>query len=710
MLDVEHYLGPLTVPSYPDPGRLIMDALPSIRPPRRISVPDWAESADGRRIRSVTYNGPWRNSFAPYMVEPARMTTSRKYRAVCFVGPARSVKSDALVLNVLGHRVACMPRSMKIICPTKDAARLFSLQKVTPMMSATPAVSSRLAKVRNADTLFDKLFEGGMSVRIAWPVTGELSMVDIADMIVTDFDRVENPDDIGGEGSLFDLTLKRTETFGSLGMSIFESSPGKPVTDLDWSPSTPHEAPPCTGILSIYNRGSRGNYYWECPHCHERFRPLMSTLQYERKATPGETAKTVFMLCPSGNGCVIGPDRKIALNEAGVWLHETNDGQVVEIDDPDVRDSDVVSYWGEGPIAAVQNWKALVQRQEEALEILERTGDEGSLKATVTLDQGRPYTPRSISLGDGLDEATLKALAKDYPLGIVPAAARFLTVEVDVQTHRFVVHVHAWGIGLERWLIDRIEIVLPPDGAPAAGKRAIDPPRYLEDWAVLPPLLETAYPVADSEFTLRPVGMIIDSGGEAGVTEKAYAFYRHQRKLGNGRRVFLNKGDGKPDRDRARYGEPEKILQKKTGRRSDIRLVYSGTNKLKDEVTLALTRNEPGPGSYHLSKHLDDRVFAEFCAEVRTDKGWDRRKKGLPNEALDLAVYGKALVIVMKGERINWERPPAWAAPMPANSNAVANVRVVNVASRVLSAAKVEPAAAPLKAKRRGSGFVSRRF
>ena len=701
MLDVEAYLGPLTVPSYPDPGRLVIDALPSLRPPRRISVPDWAaDPVNGRRINSATYTGPWRNNFAPYMIEPARMSTSRKYRAVCFVGPARAVKSDALVLNVMGHRVVCMPRSMKIICPTEKAAAIFSRKKVAPMMLATPSVSSRLAKVRNADNLHDKLFEGGMDVRIAHPVSGELSMVDIADIIVTDFDRIENPEDISGEGSLFDLALKRTETFGSLGMAIFESSPGKPVTNSEWQATTPHEAPPCTGILSIYNRGTRGNFYWECPHCHDVFRPLMSSLKYERKATPGETAKTVFMACK--NGCVIGPDRKIALNEAGIWLHETNDARLVEINDPDVRDADVVSYWCEGPIAAIQSWKALVQRQEEALEELERTGDEGSLKGTVTLDQGRPYTPQSISLGEGIEEKALKALAKPYPLEVVPAGARFLTVQVDVQSHRFVVHVDAWGVGLERWLIDRVEIVLPPAGAPGGDKRAIDPPRYLEDWAVLPPLLERAYPVADSEFLLRPVAMIIDSGGEAGVTEKSYGFYRAQKALGNGRRVYLNKGQGGFDRDRARYGEPEKILQKKTGRRSDLRLVYSGTDKLKDEVTLGLTRNEPGPGAYHLSSHLSDRVFAEFCAEIRMTKGWDRRKKGLPNEALDLAVYGKALAIVLGAEKISWSRPPAWAQPAASNPFAVRTVPVLVNQPAPLAAVPAVPVARGRRVRSQG--------
>lgn len=707
MLDVERYLGRLEVPSYPDPGRLVVDALTALRASRRISVPDWAEQ-EPRRIRTPVYSGPWRNDFAPYMTEPARMTTSRKYRAVGFCGPARTVKTEALVLNVIAHRIMCMPRFVKLICPTQDAAKAFSREKVSPMIRSTPAVQERMLKVRNADNIHDKLFEGGMSLRIAWPVIGELSMLDIPDIIVTDYDRIG--DNIDGEGSLFDLALKRIQTFGSLGKAVFESSPGRVVTDPDWKASTPHEAPPCTGILSIFNAGTRGKIYWQCPHCHEPFEPLFSALRYERRGTPGESAKTVAMVCPMGH--VIGQDRKIELSRAGFWLHETNDGQLAEIDDSAVRDTDIASYWCEGPIAAMQSWEQLVLRYENALLEFEKTGSEESLKATVTLDQGRPYEPKAISLGDGIDEAALKALAKPYPLEVVPAEARFLTVQVDVQSHRFVVQVDAWGVGLERWLIDRIEIAVPPADAPGSDKRAIDPARYFEDWAVLPPLLERPYPVAGTNMRLRAKAMIVDSGGAPGVTENAYKFFRAQRKAGNGQRVFLAKGLGGVDRDRAKYGEPEKVLQKKTGRRTDIKLVYVGTDKLKDEVTLALTRREPGPGKYHLSDRLDARVFSEFCAEVRLPDGWEKRKHGIANEALDLACYGRALAIVLKAERIDWEKPPRWAALMSANEHAIAGEEPASPASAPpVEPERVLPAKSnPAPKRRRGGGFVSRSY
>lgn len=672
-LDVERFLGPLSNPEFAGFGEILAEALASIDPPRRITVPDWAASKDGRKLRTPTYSGDWSNDFAPYMVEPSRFTTSRKYTACVFVMPARTVKTDALVLNSIGHRVCCMPRNMLVVTPTKDMSREFSITKLDPMIRATPAVSARQMKGRGADNIFDKLFQGNMRLRIGWPVVGQLSMVDIPDVLFTDYDRM--PDDIDGEGSAFDLGRKRNQSFGSLGMTVAESSPGRTVVVDDWKPETPHEAPPAGGILGLYNAGTRGQYYWLCPHCKDPFRPLFSTLKWDKRDSNGESAKTVIMACP--HGCIIGPDRKRELNIKGFWLHEAGDGSLVEIDDSRIRDTDIASWWGEGPIAALQSWEQLVLRHLDATDEFRRTGDDTRLKATITLDQGRPYFDRMPTLGEGLHAETLKALSLDYPMGRCPPETRFATVAVDVQPNRFVVQVDAWGEGLERWLIDRFDIALPPVDAPGARDgqgdvlRAIDPGRYAEDWAVLDTLLERRWPVTNSPFALIPRALIVDMHGAEGTTANAYAFWRRCRKAGLQNRVFLQRGRGGVDRERAVYRLLEKIEGSRKRRRSDIYAVESGTDPLKDEIALALTRRDPGPGAYHLPVELPDTVRAEFCAEVRTPKGWDVKRGGIRNESLDLAVYGKALAIVLKAEKIDWKHPPMWAAPLEKNSFAV---------------------------------------
>lgn len=705
MIDVERYLGPLPPPSYATAPAVVAEALPALRPPRRIAVPDWAASPEGRQLRTPAYTGRWKNETVAYTVEPGRMTTSRRYSAVVQVMPARTGKTDSLVLNVFGHRVVCMPRDMLIVAPTRDMAREFSLTKLDPMIRATRSVGDRLLRRRGADNIHDKVFEAGMRVRIGWPVIGQLSMVDIPDVIFTDYDRM--PDDVDGEGAPFDLGRKRAQTFGSLGMTIVESSPGRPVTIDDWEGQTPHEAPPAGGILGLYNAGTRGQFYWICPHCSTPFRPRFECLEWEKRESNGETAKTVAMVCP--HGCVLGEDRKAALNVSGYWLHETAGGDLVEIDDSAVRDTDIASYWAEGPVAAFQSWPQLVQRYLDATDEFRQTGDETRLKSTITLDQGRPFFERKQSLGDGISLDVLKSLALDYPLGRCPRETRFVVVAVDVQPNRFVVQVDAYGEGLERWLIDRFDIATPPAGAPGGYSedgellRAIDPPRYGEDWAALDELLERHWPVDGTEFGLRPRALIVDMHGAEGTTANAYAFYRRMRRAGQKGRVFLQRGRGGLDRERAVYRLLEKIGGTAKRRRSDIHAIETGTDTLKDEVALALTRRDPGPGAYHLPQELPETVLAEFCAEIRTAKGWREKRGGIRNESLDLAVYSKAAAIVLKAEKIDWTSPPPWAAPVESNSYA-------NRASWPV--ASTPPPAAPAKPTReraRNSGWIEPR-
>jgi len=662
----ERFLPPVPPPTFADPFEAAGAALTVLEPARRIDVPTWAEKS--RVIASPGFSGPWRNDFAAYMVEPSRMTTSRRYGAVVFVGPARTSKTEPLILNTIGHRIECNPRDMLVVCSTQDVAKQFSERKLSPMLRASRTLRARQMTGRGSDNIHEKKFSAGMNLQIRWPVIGYFSQNEYFDVLLTDYDRM--PDDVDGEGSAFFLARKRTQHAGSQAMVVCESSPGRVIERDDWEATTLHEAPPCSGILAEYNAGTRGGFYWTCPHCRDPFRPLMERLHYERKSTPGETAKTVTMVCP--NGCIIGPDRKYELNCSGLWLHETNDGQsLVPIDDDAVRDTDVVSYWLEGPVAALQSWEQLILRAEQGRLQFEDTGDEGALKATTNIDQGRPYLPQIRTLGEQLQPETLKALSDAYPLRVAPADARFVTVQVDVQPNRFVVQVDAWAPGLERWLIDRFDIHTPPADAPNASTRSIDPPRYYEDWAVLSALLDVAYPVTGTGYGLLPRAIVVDLHGAKGTTDHAYHWWRHHRRAGNASRCFVVRGRGGTDRERAVYKTPEKVQGTKKRRKSDLMIVEAGTDPLKDEVIMALTRKDSGPGKYHLPDQLADTVFAEFCAEARTDFGWREVKSGLRNEALDLAVYGKALAIVLKAERINWERPPAWALAGPENSYAV---------------------------------------
>lgn len=103
------------------------------------------------------------------------------------------------------------------------------------------------------------MFRDGSFLKIGWPSIIVFSSSDYKRVALTDYDRF--PEDIDGEGDGFSLASKRTTTFMSAGMTLAESSPGREITDVKWRRSSPHEAPPTTGILSLYNRGDRRRWY-----------------------------------------------------------------------------------------------------------------------------------------------------------------------------------------------------------------------------------------------------------------------------------------------------------------------------------------------------------------------------------------------------------------------------------------------------------------
>src|SRR5690606_6089718 len=184
---------------------------------------------------------------------------------------------------------------------------------------------------RDSDNTHDKTYKSGMLLSISWPSINEMSSKPVPIVMFTDYDRM--PEDIGGEGTPFFLGQQRTKTFRNLGMTIAESSPGHPVEEPeDDDPEArvepgAHEAPPCRGILGLYNQGDRRLWFWPCPECGEYFEGKFSLLAWPSKGEDGKPLSQrkmldgVRMVCPH-NDCRIAPEQRDGMNARGVWLAE----------------------------------------------------------------------------------------------------------------------------------------------------------------------------------------------------------------------------------------------------------------------------------------------------------------------------------------------------------------------------------------------------
>lgn len=670
---------------YPRLSTMLSTLMRSVRPPERITVSQAAVKF--RYLREATHTGPWDNDIAPYLVEIMDEMESLDHNAVAFAGPARCGKTDSLH-NWLGYSVNCDPGDMMVVGMTQSTARDWSLGDLRKMFRHSKKIGRMVVPGKQNLNVHDIRFTNGMRLLVKWPTITELSGKTMRRMWLMDHDRM--PIDIDGEGAPFDLARKRTQTFGRHGMTVVESSPGYEVTNHRWMPATPHEAPPTEGILSIYNRGDRRRYYWRCASadCGKAFEGDFKLLKWDEfDPETGEIyddiqkAESAKMCCPHcGFEHTHDPDEaagqpgKVGLNRGGRWI---KDGMRWE-DDGSISGrpfrSDIASFWLKGTAAAFVTWRELVVKYLKAMADYERTGDSGSLKATVNTDQGLPFVPPAL-MGDRSPE-DLKSRATQNTWGsqetpVVPDGVRFLTATCDVQKHMFVVQVHGHGPAGDRYIVDRFSLRkserLDEDGE----RYPLSPHAHEEDWHVLiSEVIEKTYPLNDdSGRRMKIRAVACDSGGREGVTLNAYAFWRYLRDEHPGehhRRFQLVKGNPVLSAPAVALTYPNSDRKdRRAAARGEVPVLLINTNLLKDRLDGLLDRVDGNGHSIIFPHWLPDWFYSELTVEVKVpNKGWENPKK-LRNEAWDLLVYDLALCLTSRHigiEKLNWDSPPSWAA------------------------------------------------
>lgn len=643
---------------------IFLNAVRKIKSPDRLSV-----SGAAARYRYIyqlgAYTGEWKNSETPYMVEPMDMFASRKKSAVVAMMPAQTGKTDGLIINTVLYSVVVDPMDMIVYNPTKDLARDFSVRRIDRLHQHSKSVGAQLLPNRDKNNVFDKHYRNGTILSLSYPTVGEMAGRPIGRVVMTDYDRF--PMDIGGDGSPFDLGSKRTTTFGSLGITVAESSPSMPIIDPKWIASSDHEAPPCEGIASLYNRGDRRLWYWPCPHCDQYFEGNFQHLKWDNsKKTNMERARTVYMECPH---CAqrIDYDHRFQMQQWGIWVPDgmtVNSAGHLEGDAPDNL---IASYWLKGTAAAFVTWEKLVFYYLNAEAEYKRTMTEDALKKFWNTDMGCPYMPKSMK--SIRSPESIKAQAVSLPEKKVPEGVRFIIGTVDVQKHCFV--VETWGIRpgtpFDMVLIDRFDINKSARLDANGDKEPLDPASYLQDWhQITEQVLHKRYDLDSPDGGTMGVKLVLcDSGGRAGVTTNAYDYYRElclpEYNLSG--KLLLIKGRGAPNTPRVTVSYPDSDRKDRmAGARGEIPVLLINSNLIKDTFSNRLSVQVPGSGMVIHPDWLSDSYYRELCVETRTAKGWENKNQER-NEAWDLGCYCIAgcLSVYINVERINWEKPPVWA-------------------------------------------------
>ena len=217
--------------------------------------------------------------------------------------------------------------------------------------------------------------------------------------------------------------------------------------------------------------------------------------------------------------------------------------------------------------------------------------------------------------------------AELYPIRTAPEGVLACTAGVDTQDNRLAVHITGWGMNLQSWTLDYVE--LPGD------------PQEDAVWIALTELLSRPIDHALGGV-IRPEAVAIDAGGHR--TEHVYN-YVHRRLVRRPMAIFGAVQNNAPIINRGKLidftwrGKPDK---------RGVHIHHVGTVAIKKwlygRLSADANKDDASERNIHISEDLPPEYFGGLVAEAfNPSKNRFEKKRGAPrNEPLDTWVYSFA--------------------------------------------------------------------
>lgn len=577
---------------------LITSISPAAAPPPDLTVSDWADLKRILPQSSGARGARWRTE----AVEPLRGVMNAVHEIgvhTIALKKASQVGGSEALHNIIGYFMEHDPCAMLFVHPTEGVAREWSKERLADMVRSTPALRAIVQDKRQTrpaledeSTLLMKLFAGGYLAVGGANTPNTFARRAIRVAMGDDVDRF--PPVVGEEGDPAELLKNRTESYLDP-IVIFVSTPTLKGGRID----------------TLYERSDQRKFFLQCPNCGRWDFVVWNDPKHLRVSFDDKDPNTARLQCPDDehDGCgmpLFEPARR-AMVAGGEWRPTAvpQEAGLVGFDLPAM----LATIGNRTLPSLVEKWLAARKKGKESLKVFINTQLAQGWEDRTERMNPHGLMARRESYGDDVE---------------VPATGIALVAGVDVQSDRFELRVEAFGLGMERWVVDYR--VIPGD------------PKKKESWSALLEALGRRYAHA-SGHQLPILSTCIDSGY---ATEEVYDFVlAHQV-----RRIFATKGFAGKEGDPI-VGKPS---EKRYGRAPrPVRLYPINVDDAKSDVMNSMALVVPGPGYMHFPAAIDtvnEEFFAQMCAEhketrynkqgVATHTVWvqDRER----NEAFDTAV------------------------------------------------------------------------
>lgn len=565
----------------------------------------------------------WDVALTPYAAPILRALSADSPHTKVAVMKSAQTGLSTLGLVWLGYLIDSCPDTMLVVQPTIQSARDFNRLKLDPALRASHRLRRKvrdqsLRSAQGSTTLF-KRFSGGSLLLVGANSPADLRGKTIRFALCDEVDAW--PSEIDGEGDPMGMVDARQIAYT------------RAATHKKLVISTP-TIRGSSRIERDYAAGDQRKWTMPCPHCGSPVVFEPQRLHFAPEAP--HRAHYVPPCC----GAIIDSAMQLRMVQAGDFI-ATRPGE-----------GRYPSFHLGSLTSMLTSWDAYAAAKVAAMD------DPAAYQKFVNEWDGEPF---DLDVADTPADAIVAA-CEDYAADAVPPRVGRLVLTVDLNGEWAEWAVHGFGpslvgAGVDQWLVATGKIPGRPDDETL--------------WSALAELERRAWPHAGGKALPADL-MGVDTGYG---THEVYRFVR-----GRPRARAL---DGRPQR----VGNPKAALPLGTPSRVQAKdrhdrplfkvwLYPVGGHDLKIWLADALRRyavGDTGSNALHLPRALVDQAYADqLTGEVlvkREGRGgyierrWEKRR-GIRNEALDLAVYARALALGPSPNGLGVDRitPDQWAA------------------------------------------------
>ena len=401
----------------------------TLKPPRPITVSQWADENRILNAKASPLPGPWRTSRTPYLREPMDMFKASYVDKIVMCCGTQLGKSES-IFNMIGYAIDQDPGTMLIVYPSDELAKTVSKNRLQIMLRTADVLLAKWDRT-HSETL-ELQFLGMYIALVGANSPAKLASRPVRYVFYDETDKF--PMFSGKEAKPTELASERTKNFHNR-KEVHVSSPTL-ATGHIWQ--------------EFLNADVRKQYFVPCPHCGYMQTLRLPNIKWPEELNEKKDERLARVLTESWYecgkcSCKIHDMDKFQMLASGEW-------RAVERDDENRwRESRSISY---RPRNVAYNISSLyspwVTFGQVAQKFLMSKDDPAKFMNFVNGWLGEPWESEALRLRSDI----VLERQSSHTRGTVPEKAQLLTCGIDVQRDCYWWVVRAWGPKLTSWLVD----------------------------------------------------------------------------------------------------------------------------------------------------------------------------------------------------------------------------------------------------------------